>query len=144
MTTTTKTKKSSAAEANLRKVMDTVGPADAIAAPQATARSLTLAGKTVTLRKSATATMKICQAFGGLTDATQRVLAMDVIAIGTILHIALGRPIPPFNAEREVERTIREVCDCDIIAVANVVAGYLADIYQPPAATTPPNSTPMH
>ena len=86
---------------------------------------LVLKGETVMLRPTAKAMMDVSLAFGGLIPALQRVQAYDVNAIGTMVHLALGRPS---TSQPGVQATIREVCAGDLTDAALAVSALLSDL----------------
>lgn len=96
-----------------------------------TGHTLTLNGETVALVPTAKAIMLISQGFGGLVPAIERVRAFDVNAIGSIVHVALGRT---GATARDVEKTIAEICEGDLTEATSAVAGYLSTIMSGPAA----------
>ncbi|WP_420564145.1 hypothetical protein [Thalassobaculum sp.] len=92
--------------------------------------ALTLAGEAVALKPTADGLIRMSRAFGGLLPAIDRVKAVDLDALGIVVHIGLGRP-----DGNTLQKTITAVAKSDLAEVTGACLGYVTRCLNGPAKT---------
>lgn len=93
----------------------------------------TLAGKPVTLKVTAPAMVAVSRLLGGLVPAGERCRALDIAALGMLVHCGLGRPAASQLDALRLEHTINEVAGSDdIVEIATAASGMLGRMLSGP------------
>jgi hypothetical protein len=95
-------------------------PAETAKAASADTFTLNLAGESVTLTVNAEGMVRVSRAFGGLIPAIDRVKAVDLDAMGVVVHVALGRP-----DGKSLQKTITAVAKSDVAEVTGACLDYV-------------------
>ena len=79
------------------------------------------------LTPSADGMIRISRAFGGLLPVIDRVKAVDLDALGVVVHVGLGRP-----DGSTVKKTITAVAKSDLAEVTGACLGYVTRLLNGP------------
>lgn len=81
---------------------------------------LTLDGEALTLKATPDGVVRVSRAFGGLVPAIERVKAVDLDALGVVVHVGLGRP-----DGKTLQKTVTAVAKSDLAEVTGACIGYV-------------------
>lgn len=82
---------------------------------------LTLAGDAVELRVTPDGMARVSRAFAGLIPALDRLRAVDIDAMGVVVHVGLGRP-----DGSGLKKTITAVAKSDLAEVVGACIGFVS------------------